>query len=81
MPAPFGVLRRGFTIYTPTVTLRIPQGTIVYFHSSEPTIRFEGFPEIRLFRVSGRWFADLWGSIHIVLFDADRPPYPLSYFR
>jgi len=77
-----GVLKKGFTINTPcNLSIHIPKGTTVRFHSSVPTITFDGFPEIKLFKHDGQWFAMVYGNIYLVVFDSDNPPYPLSYFK
>jgi len=76
-----GVLRKGFTINTPTIVFKIPKGTKVRFHSSTPTIYFEGFEEVVLFREGGQWYASVYGTLFAVLFDQEKPPYPISYFK
>ncbi|MEM2613242.1 MAG: hypothetical protein QXO15_03325 [Nitrososphaerota archaeon] len=77
-----GVLKRGFTIHTPAgIDIKIPKNTVVRFHSSTPTITFDGFPEVKLFRAGNKWYASVYGNIYLVLFDPQKPPYPISYFK
>jgi len=58
----------------------VKKGTTVYAHSSTPTIVFEGTP-IYLAKMGGVWFIDVFGDKHTIIFDPQRPPYPISYFR
>jgi hypothetical protein len=77
-----GVLRKGFTINTLNgFGFRIPKGTVVRFHSSTPRITFDGYSEVVLFRESGTWYASIYGTLFIVVYDRSDPPYPLLYFR
>jgi len=75
-----GILKKGFSINTPTITVKIPKGTIVTFHSSNPTIQFDGFP-IKLMKIGNDWYADIYGALFIVSFNKQKPPYPISYFK
>ncbi|MEM4430947.1 MAG: hypothetical protein QXM08_07265 [Thermofilaceae archaeon] len=75
-----GVLRKGFKIHTPTLTIKIPKGTVVRFHGSTPTITFDGYP-VKLIKIGGDWYADVCGTLFLVCFDRNRPPYPISYFK
>jgi hypothetical protein len=74
-----GVLRKGFTIVTPKMRFSIPRGTRVFFHGSTPTITFEGY-DIQLFKTD-RWYANIYGTLFLVIYDPAKPPYPLSYFK
>jgi len=74
-----GVLRKGFTIRTPKLTMEIPSGVKVYFYAR--SIEFEGYPDIYLYENSGKWYAFIWGQKHLLVFDYSNPPYPISYYR
>jgi hypothetical protein len=76
-----GILRKGFTIQTPTIYFRIPKNTKVFFHSSTPRITFEGFEEVVLFREDKQWYASIYGTLFAVLYEIEKPPYPISYFK
>jgi hypothetical protein len=73
-----GVLRKGFVIRTPKVTMEIPSGVKVRFYAR--SIEFEGYPDIRLYENDGKWYAFIWGQKHLVIFDYNNPPYPISYY-
>jgi hypothetical protein len=73
-----GVLRKGFTVRTPKVTVEIPPGVKVRFYAR--SIEFEGYPDIRLYENNGKWYAFLFGQKAILLFDYNNPPYPISYY-
>jgi len=72
-----GVLRKGFTIYTPNTVLTIPPGTEVFFYAR--SIRFEGY-DVILTEEGGRWYAHLFGKKERMIFDYNNPPYPISYY-
>ncbi|RLC36277.1 hypothetical protein DRH29_04880 [candidate division Kazan bacterium] len=78
---PFGILRKGFTIHTPTLKFRIPKGTKVVFDPANPIITFPQFENVKLIRAGSDWFAVLWGSPFLMLFDHSRPPYPLCFYK
>jgi len=82
-PRAIGILRQGFIIQTPTMRLKIPKGTIVKMHRiNNPTIVFVDFREIRLFKVGSRWYAEIYNTTHLVVFNPKKqPPYPISYFK
>ncbi|MEM2181017.1 MAG: hypothetical protein QXP32_09420 [Nitrososphaeria archaeon] len=73
-----GILKKNFIIQTPIFKINIPKGTVVYFHSY--TIIFKDF-DIKLFKTEKKWYASIYGQIFIVLFDPQKPPYPISYFK
>ena len=77
---PQGILKQGFTIHTPSMKIQIPRWTMVTLRSSRPTIFFHHLG-IKLFKVKGRWYADVYNTVFKVLFDQERPPYPISYFK
>jgi len=76
-----GILKKGFTIYTTSnLEIKIPKNTIVRFHSSTPTISFDGF-EVQLVNLNGKWYAIVYGAPYLMQFDYNNPPYPISYFK
>ena len=78
---PQGTLRKGFTITTPKCTVTIQKGNIVNFEANTQTITFKDVPDVTLVKNAGKWFAVIYSTLMPVLFDPERPPYPLSYFR
>ena len=75
----FGVLKRGFSIQTPILSIKIPKGTVVHFGNEE--IVFEGLRCLRLMRDRRSWLMEIYGVFYRLVFDEKKPPYPLSYYR
>lgn len=76
-----GILREGFVIQNHKYQVRIPKNTVVFFsNNGVPTIRFRDYP-ITLMRIDGRWYAEFYGSLMLVDFDPNNPPYPIAYFK
>jgi len=79
-----GILKRkeGFEIRNHIYRIRIPQGTRVFFSYSQgvPTISFENF-DIKLMKISGEWFANVYGCLMLMEFDRENPPYPILFFE
>jgi len=57
--------------------LKVRRGTKVAVRGGQLT--FNPVEGVRVFKLSGRYFIDLWGAVHEVTFPkGGRPPYPLS---
>lgn len=76
-----GVLRKNTFIRTPILEFRLRKGTRVAFDEEHPIISFPKYDCIKLIRAGNNWFAVLWGSPFLMLFDHSRPPYPLSFYK
>jgi len=77
---PFGVLNQPFTIINDRYRIKISKGTRVGFSGSDtPTIDFQG-KDVRLMRIDGLWYADVYGCLMLVNINIEKPPYPISYF-
>ncbi len=73
-----GILHRNTRIHTMSgMVLKIGKGTKVI--ASRGEITFKPIDGVKIFKVSGQYFLNLWESIHtIVLPQGGRAPYPLS---
>ena len=79
---PIGVLTKGFTIHTvDNRDITIPKSTIVFFDTSRREIRFKGFRHVKMVQRDGKWFAEIFGELFAIVYDAKKPPYPISYFK
>lgn len=78
----FGVLTKQFTIVNDVYKINIPRGLEVRFGvvNGTPTVTFN--PNVRLIRVDGSWFAEVYGCLMRINFNPAKPlPYPVSYFK
>jgi len=73
-----GILRRNTRIHTMSgMVLKVRRGTKVTAAKGELT--FNPIEGVKVFKLSGSYFVDLWGVIHrVVLPGSGRTPYPLS---
>lgn len=73
-----GALRRNTFIHTVSgVVLKVRRGTKVVVRGG--VLTFNPIEGVRAFKLSGRYFVNLWGAVHQVAFPSGgRPPYPLS---
>jgi len=74
----FGVLRRTTFIHClDNITIKFRKGTEVYV--SNGVLRFNPVEGVTVTKLSGRYFLNLFGSIHLIIFPkGGRVPYPLS---
>lgn len=73
-----GVLRRNTFIHTLSgLVLKVRKGTKVIAAGGE--LIFNPIEGVSVFKLSGRYFVNLWGSVHqVVLPKGGRTPFPLS---
>ena len=73
-----GVLRRNTFIHTMSgMVLKVRRGTKVAVKGG--VLTFNPVEGVKVFKLSGRYFVNLWGAIHqVVLPGGGRPNYPLS---
>jgi hypothetical protein len=73
-----GVLRKNTFFYTSgLVTLKVRKGTKVMVHNGSLT--FNPVEGVSVTKLSGRYFINLWGSVHMVTFpQGGKTPFPLS---
>ena len=73
-----GILHRKTFIHTTSnMVLKVRKGTKVFVRGGELT--FNPIEGVKVFKLSGRYFINLWGAVHqVVLPKGGRPNYPLS---
>ena len=73
-----GVLRRTTRIHTQSgLVFKVPKGNKVT--ARDRVLTFNPIEGVKVTKFQGRYFINLWGSIHLIVFPNDgRAPYPLS---